>query len=287
VSPTGAPTGWRAPIAFAATALATTWATVALLASTELPPVSRLLGATILYVAMLGWQPLLALAVAQRVSGDGVDRLGLDRGARPATTRFLGIGIAAPLALIAVAAVLDATVLSTVREREPVDANGVQAVRLAIAFAAVLVLLWLQALVEEVAWRGYLLPHLMRAFGPWVGLAVHGLVWGACYAPIFLFTGGGPALAAGAIVTCGLAGFLLGWLRLASGSIVASGASNATLTLCAGLPLVLFGASPPASAIVEPLGWALMLLAIAALSTRSQLRRAVAIPLDPLPDHVN
>src|SRR5258705_4048652 len=44
------------------------------------------------------------------------------------------------------------------------------------------------ALGEELGWRGYLLPQLMRARWPFP-LLLSGLVWGVWHFPLFIFTG--------------------------------------------------------------------------------------------------
>ena len=94
-------------------------------------------------------------------------------------------------------------------------------------------------------------------------------------------------LMASFVVTCALLGVLLGWLRLASRSVLARAASNATLTICAGLPLVLQGTPSPLGAVFEPAGWIPMLLLIALIAAHAPLRRAIAVPERGLPEHVN
>jgi membrane protease YdiL (CAAX protease family) len=158
------------------------------------------------------------------------------------------------------------------------------------AFAAVLAVLWIQALAEEIAWRGYLLPRLMEALGSWPGVLLHGFLWGICYAPIFLVgdrSGGGALRIASFTVTCALLGVVLGWLRLASGSIAASATVNATLTICAGLPLVLRGFPSLLGSVFTPAGWIPMALVIAVIAARPALRAMVITPARPLPDYLN
>ena len=71
---------------------------------------------------------------------------------------------------------------------------------------------------EEIGWRGFALPHLMRSFRPLTASLVLGLVWGAFHLPLytsnppfaFLFLALAPALS-----------ILLTWLFLASrGSVL-------------------------------------------------------------------
>ena len=87
---------------------------------------------------------------------------------------------------------------------------------------------------EEWGWRGFLLPKLLP-LGQWQALALPGVLWGLWYAPLILqgydysFH---PRL--GVIlmtIYCLIFGILLGWLRLATGSVwpavIAHGALNA------------------------------------------------------------
>jgi hypothetical protein len=78
---------------------------------------------------------------------------------------------------------------------------------------------------------------------------------------------------------------MLGWLRLASKSIIPAVLANGVLTLVAGLPFVLRGIEVGApSAVFGPAGWLLMLTVVLALAL-SGTRRAVATPSTaPTPD---
>lgn len=262
----------RGPAVFLVLAFLLTWGTAALV---DAHP-TTLLGASLAYAAVVGWPPLVAMWLAQRVAHD---ERALDRGRRPAPPRFSVLSIAAPLVLLAAAALVDGA-------RAPAAIDVPPDLLAAItALCGVIAVLWLQAIAEELAWRGYLLPRLMRRLGGWPGLLVHGALWGVCYAPVFLV--GDRSRIASFVVTCGLLGVLLGWLRLASRSIYASAASNATLTICAGLPLALHGARAPLGAVFEPIGWVPMLVAIALIAARSSLRAAIAVPERRIPEHVN
>lgn len=261
----------RGPWLFVATTFLLTWGTAALVPARA----TSLLDASIAYAVVVGWPPLVALWLAQTTIRD---QRALDRGRRVATPPFSVISIVAPLVLLAIA-----TLVAGVRPARldaPPDLGASVS-----AYVAVVAVLWLQAIAEELAWRGYLLPRLMRRLGNWPGLVAHGVLWGACYAPIFLV--GDRSRIASFVVTCGLLGVLLGWVRLASRSVYASAASNATLTICAGLPLVLQGAPSPFGALFEPIGWLPMLLAIGVIAAHSSLRAAIALPERPLPEHVN
>src|SRR6185295_16226007 len=110
-----------------------------------------------------------------------------------------------------------------------------RAIWVSAALVCSLLLVWGQALAEEVGWRGYFLVRLMERIGPWRGLLLHGLVWGLWYAPPLVFATQGltraPLRSATFVLTCALLGALLGWLRLASRSVVPATVANAVLTL--------------------------------------------------------
>ena len=49
---------------------------------------------------------------------------------------------------------------------------------------------------EEIGWRGFALPHLLRRFGPWSASTIIGAVWAVWHLPLFYLPGmpqfGGP-----------------------------------------------------------------------------------------------
>jgi membrane protease YdiL (CAAX protease family) len=252
------------------------------------PGAGAMLRASLTYVAVVGWQPLAAFAVARRLFAER----NFDDGIRPLGFRDTVVPI-----VIAMFVVLVAVVIDVVANRAGGNAEAaprmmpsyslIMTVKVLVAFAAVVAILWLQAIIEEVAWRGYVLPRLMRTFGPWPGLAVHGFLWGLCYSPFFAVAGGSVGRTLVFVVTSGLLGIVLGWLRLSSRSIYASAASNATLTICAGLPLVVLGKGSLLSAAFGPLGWVPLAAIIVAIACYRPWRRAIAIPWRRTPEHVN
>jgi membrane protease YdiL (CAAX protease family) len=243
------------------------------------PGPAAMLRASLMYAAVVGWPPLVAFAVARRLFADR----DLDMGIRPLALGDSFVAIACALFVVLVAVVVDITATrigGRVTSPPHLMESGSLAttVKVLAAFAAVVAILWLQAIIEEVAWRGYVLSQLMRTLGPWPGLAVHGLIWGLCYAPVFAVTGGSLTTTLLFVVTSGLLGVVLGWLRLSSKSIYASAATNATLTICAGLPLVLLGERSLLSAAFRPLGWIPLGILILTILAHRPWRRAIAIP---------
>ena len=225
--------------------------------------------AALVYLGTFGWQPLVALFLV--------------RGWRPSTTRgsigllparraYVVAAAAIPVAL-GFAGILFASALGTsdshgapVRESQAFP----DAVFAVPAFVAATLLIEAQCIAEEIAWRGFFLAALMARVGTRSGLIVHGILWGLWYAPVaFLTLGGaqsGLLAPLSAIVTCGLIGGLLGWLRIASGSLVPPIIANSVLTTFAGIPLVLRGIDVGGrSAIIEPAGWIPLALLLALL----------------------
>jgi membrane protease YdiL (CAAX protease family) len=231
-----------------------------------------LLRASVLYVAVVGWQPLVARAIVRRVFAD---RRSFDDGIRPIAARESALSVMLAVFVLAVAVAIEGI------HGEPTAVADAwpSVARFALGFAAIVAILYLQAIVEELAWRAYVLPRLMRSLGPWPGLLVHGLVWGLTYAPLFR--------SLGYIVTCCLLGAVLGWLRLATRSIYASAASNATLTIGAGLPLLLVGESSRMSAAFAPSGWLPLAAVVAMIAWYRPWRTAIAIPWRHVPEHIN
>jgi membrane protease YdiL (CAAX protease family) len=135
---------------------------------------------------------------------------------------------------------------------------------------------------EEFGWRGYLLLRLVRLLGPGPGLLAHGAIWGFWHAPLIFLTGYNyptqPALGVLLFIVFGtLAGVLLGWLQLASNSVVPPTVAHASLNAIAGLPFLLLRGVDPAIAGVlhSPLGWLVLLVAIAWLVQSGVLSRAL------------
>jgi membrane protease YdiL (CAAX protease family) len=251
------------------------------------PGAGAMLRASVIYVAVVGWQPLVAFAIARRWFKD---ERPFDDGIRAVALRDSLFSIVIAGFVLAVAVATE-TFLSHHVGIQPsqvsVDVAWTASIRLLVAFVGIIAILWLQAVIEELAWRSYVLPRLMRTLGPWPGLIAHGLLWGLCYSPLFAVHGASVWQALGYVVTCGLLGVLLGWLRLAARSIYASAASNATLTICAGLPMLLIGGGSQFSAAFEPPGWLPMLAVIVLILLHRRWRRAITIPWRRLPEHVN
>lgn len=260
-------------VAFLLAIFGTTWAIAAAFDDSFCAPVepieTRLLRAAVFYASLMTFQPLIALWVVRR----WFDGAPLDLGLRAASSRFQLLAILGPLALaglaMGIAAVIqDADARAAVVIPSRVDPAPIGVIRL-FGFMGMVCLLWVQAVTEEIGWRGYLLPRLMRLLGPFAGLFAHGFLWGLWYAPVLLLCGGTGmppfARCAAFVVTCSLLGVLLGWVRIVSRSILASATANALLTLAAALPLFLQGEALTRAAIYLPAGWAPLALCIVIL----------------------
>ena len=78
------------------------------------------------------------------------------------------------------------------------------------------------SLGEEWGWRGYLLPRLLP-LGQWPALLISGAIWGLWHAPLIVLGAnypGHPILGVFLMtINCMIVGIILGWTRLATGSI--------------------------------------------------------------------
>jgi uncharacterized protein len=237
------------------------------------PPATQLLRASVLYAGLMTLQPLFALFVLSRFFGATTVALG----ARRPRLGWQVIAVVGPLLLAAAAAALAVLLGEANQAAEAARpaaaaqhaATGSSTFFLLFGFAGAVGLLWLQATTEELGWRGYFLPRLMRELGPWTGLVAHGALWGLWYAPLLLVTTGtgvtSLARCAAFVVTCSLLGILLGWIRIAAKSVLVAASANATLTICAALPLFLHGTSAPRTGIFLPVGWVPLGLAVLAI----------------------
>lgn len=254
------------------------------------PLLTRLLAASVLYGATMGWQPLVATLVVRRwLASDGAD---LE--VRRPPPRFAALALGLPLLVMIGSATIDwlaARTLGTATAplfatAEPEIARaapsfGVAAV-LVLAFILTVAVLYLQCFSEEYGWRGFFLTTLMRQLGPRRGLVVHGVIWGLWYAPAFLLATNEihrNALRCTAFIfTCTLLGVLLGWLRLASKSIMPAVMANGLLTLVCGLPFILQNVDVGArGAAYAPVGW-LPLAGIGVALIFGKWRSAIAVP---------
>ncbi|PSK90226.1 CAAX prenyl protease-like protein [Murinocardiopsis flavida] len=165
------------------------------------------------------------------------------------------------------------------------DGTGVPFAALGL-FAALQLVGWAAGLPmmfgEEWGWRGYLLPALLH-LGTLPALLLHGAIWGLWHAPVILlgYNFGRPDAVGLAAMTawCVLMGVILGWLRLASGSlwpaVIAHGATNSGSAL-----FVVFGDASAGAGDAVPMAlWvasgAAMLLLITLGAALPPVRNAV------------
>jgi membrane protease YdiL (CAAX protease family) len=130
---------------------------------------------------------------------------------------------------------------------------------------------------EEIGWRGWLLPRLLPLGEGWA-LSVSGATWGLWHAPAILlglnYEQRNPLGIAMMTVGCVGAGVLIGWLRLASGSLLPCVLAHAALNSFATYQSILF--PPFDQRLVGPLaitGWLVMALLIAYGVRRAALRQ--------------
>lgn len=211
------------------------------------------------YVLTMTLPPVVALFVVRR----WIDRAPLDYGAAPPSTRYRILAVAGAFAVMAAAAGIAQLVAPGAGPDRSVGPS--RDLLLPLLFVVVIAFLLLQAAAEEIGWRGYLMPRMMERLGAWPGVVVHGALWGVWYAPLFAAANGVDDPGARSlqfVLTSTLLGVLLGWLRIASGSILTCVTANIVLTLAAGLPLVVMEDPPVRSAVYGPLGWIPLSVAI-------------------------
>jgi uncharacterized protein len=278
-------------IVFSAISLFGSWSVAATIRALGIDVVqprfgTQLLGLSLYYLATMGWQPLLAAWIVRRY----VDRDPLDLAIRPPGPRFNVIAVLAACALAVAAGLLGFALAGKGSLNGDADRQPVASMGLALSALVGLLLVWLQAVSEEVGWRGYVLPASMHRFGRWRGLVVHAVMWAVWYAPVVFFAtlaradGVASLLRCGSFaLSCALLGVLLGWLRLASKSVAPPVTANVTLTLVAGMPYVLHGIDTGLrSAIYRPIGWLVFATALCGLLL-SRWRRVVRLPDAELP----
>jgi membrane protease YdiL (CAAX protease family) len=125
---------------------------------------------------------------------------------------------------------------------------------------------------EEWGWRGYLLPNLLP-LGQWPALLLTGAIWGFWHAPLILLGFNyplHPVTGVFLMIPLGMIfGTILGWLRLASGSVLPAVLGHAAIDASAGAILVFGRAGATYDAaqvgITGWTGWILPLLFIAVL----------------------
>jgi membrane protease YdiL (CAAX protease family) len=188
-----------------------------------------------------GSTPLVAVLIMMfLITGDGRTRegralLGLDRlGVRVWWIAILGTFL---ISLLAAAMTWATRFASFATPASPLDTV------LNFAVNAIVTILTF-ALIEEVAWRGYLLPRLLQ-LGRNRALAITGLVHAAWHLPLVLLTslyhsdGNLLIILPLFVATIVAAGFVYGDLRIATGSIwpaaIAHGVHNASWGALAGL----------------------------------------------------
>jgi uncharacterized protein len=262
----------RGLVAFLILSFALSWVPAALLAAsfslTQVPGAFRLLVASVVYAFCTGWQPIVAVWIVRR----WIDRTEMDHGVSRARVGYYVLASLAAFGITGFAMAIallfgGSLVIMHSDGGEPMAPSFQSMLLLLAAMCTTLTLVWLQAFAEEVGWRGYFLNRLMGELGPLRGLGVHGVFWGLWYAPMFLIAS--PQLSASLerglafVVTCMLLGALLGWLRLASRSVLPATLANGLLTLAAGLPLLLQGDELGVrAAVYGPVGWFPMGLAL-------------------------
>jgi uncharacterized protein len=243
-------------------------------------------------------------AVSRRPFKEWARETGLTLGERKGRTvalvlgAWLGVPVLVFLSMAVSAAVgvgsLDLDRLSVLRAalqgrgvEVPADLGTVAVLQIVVAVLAGPVLNAIPALGEEWGWRGWLVPRLVSTNGVFAGLLLSGAVWGVWHAPLTLLGYNYPRLGSWAalffIGFCVLAGVLLGWLRLRTGSVWPAVVAHGSLNAVAPAALLLGDAAAPPNEVLAGVaglvGWVLLALTGAAL-----LRLYPVRPPQPAPE---
>lgn len=275
------PAGWAGPVAFVVLAIALAWLVVIPLrltgglASPWFVPLS---------ILMMFTPGIAALVAVRFVDGERRvwARLGVVSPGVPWLRVLawcaiaLGVCLAAVLLALPVGAWLgvypaDFVGLSGLRTLldAQLEAAGAPPVEIPLAVLLVgqlvnvvigSVLNTLPALGEELGWRGYLFPRLLR-LGAVPAILVSGVVWGVWHAPLLVlgynYPGASPGVAIAAM--CGMAtvmGAVLAWVRLRSASVWPAAVGHGTINAAAGFSLVFAQAGATVdTAQATILGW--------------------------------
>jgi membrane protease YdiL (CAAX protease family) len=129
---------------------------------------------------------------------------------------------------------------------------------------------------EEWGWRGWLLPKLLP-LGQWRALVLSGAIWGAWHAPVVALGYNypqhpalGPLLM---IVFCVIIGILLGWTRLATGSVWPAVIGHAVINATSAAHALLGPEGSFDTAQATILGWSGWLLPLAFIAWLAATRR--------------
>jgi uncharacterized protein len=163
----------------------------------------------------------------------------------------------------------------------PADLGTVAVLQVVLAVLAGPALNALPALGEEWGWRGWLLPRLVSGNGVLGGLLLSGAVWGIWHAPLTLLGYNYPRLSSWAALFftgfCVLAGVVIGWLRLRSGSVWPAVVAHGSLNAVAPAVIQLGDAAAPPNeeivGITGLVGWLLIAVLGAVLLRYVPIRR--------------
>ncbi len=224
-------------------------------------------GVAILGVAMMCTPAIAALvaclAVERPARGTRLRTLGISSGVSARRLiGYLALGIIVPVALILVALPIGAALgvypadfagLSGFRALVDAQLSAAGVGELPIPIEALLALQFVQVLLgvginllpalgEELGWRGWLLPKLLR-LGTIPAILLSGVIWGLWHAPLILLGYNYPTAPGWLGVLsmtgmCVVVGGIFGWLRIRGGSVWPAAVAHAAFNASAGFFLV-------------------------------------------------
>lgn len=216
---------------------------------------------------------------------------------------FLGLGLAVPVTLVFAALIVgsalgvypaDFATFSAFRDLLALQSGGQPALPIgtlvALQFVNVVlgsILNLLPALGEELGWRGWLLPHLLR-FGTIPALLISGVIWGLWHAPLILLGYNYPTAPGwlGVLMMVGMCitmGSVFAWLRIRSRSIWPAALAHGTLNASVGLVVVFARSGSTVDTVHATIlgwsGWILPVILVVTLIATGQFRWPAAPPL--------
>jgi len=137
---------------------------------------------------------------------------------------------------------------------------------------------------EEIGWRGYMLPRLVRLAGIPVAVIASGVAWGLWHAPVILlgYNYARPGIDGLVlmVIGCVCVGAWFAWLRIRGGSVWPAIFAHGALNAAAGLHLLVSATAAANGATAGPLGLAgwIVFGLVGALLCGAHMRKGGAVP---------
>lgn len=223
--------------------------------------------------------------------------------------RFLGLALLVPIGVVLIALpigallgvypadfvhfsgfteTVDAQLAAAGAPPLPIPIGALVAIQLATIVLAAFINM-VPALGEELGWRGFLLPRLLR-LGTVPAIVISGVIWGGWHAPLILLGYNYPGAPGwlGVLMMMGMCivvGGLFGWLRLRSQSVWPAALAHGAFNAAAGSMLLFSQAGKSIDTVNATIlgwsGWIVPAVVVAILVATGQFRRRGSPPVSP------